>query len=292
MFREFKSYSTVVVLSGAIFAAFSQGVQAAQVATFDLFRNAEYQQTSGSGTPGLLGYFFTARTFLNTPGFNSNVVTYPGPGSPATASQVSPTFFLVSSPFLATKSSLDTAYPTGIYTSKSTNTATMATETYSINYSSDQYSSAIPTLTSSSFNALQSYNPSTSLTLNWNTLPVASAPVNEQDVFFNIFRVSDGTNVFSSSFLPASTTSIVIPANTLAVNTDYFQEIDFSNRINAVDTSGTGLIQGFDVRTSTNFRTTSTSVPEPSEVLGVLALGCVGLVSRFKRQSKNQTNAN
>ncbi len=33
------------------------------------------------------------------------------------------------------------------------------------------------------------------------------------------------------------------------------------------------------------------SVPEPSEVLGILALGFIGLASRFKRSGQNQTNA-
>ncbi len=41
--------------------------------------------------------------------------------------------------------------------------------------------------------------------------------------------------------------------------------------------------------TDTPFQTgtTTQSVPEPSEVLGILAFGCIGLVSQFKRTSQN-----
>jgi hypothetical protein len=117
----------------------------------------------------------------------------------------------------------------------------------------------------SNFAAAQAISPTADFTLRWNAWP--GAPANG-DVQVEISDVESGAVVVSSEFLPANTTSIVIPANTLEAGRSYKADVVLA--INDTDDGFTYV-----------GRLTSTSVfiragsgggggePTPSRVTGV-----------------------
>ena len=249
-------------------------LEGAGIGLVDIFKNISYTQSSGAAPTSPTGFFADVElTSVNPGDFNNVSVTYPGPGSPLSLPQVSPTFFS-SGPGFATQAAMNAAIPFGAYQYTATNTGVSMTAT--LNYTTDAFTSAVPALSSATFSALQGLNPSTALTVGFNSF-TPNAAASEGFTFFSIFN-SSGT-VFTDGFLAPGTTSLVLPAGTLAADTTYTFELDFSDRINGADANGIPTLVGSDVRTDGTFTTGSAVVatPEPGTLLlvggGLLALG-------------------
>lgn len=232
----------------------------------DFFKNIEYFQTTGAApnTPG--GFFVSLREFMATASdFNSASVTYPGPGSPQSLTQ-SGTVFAFQTGFLASQAAMDAEYPFGIYTFVADNSSIPTSQSTSISYTADAYTAGIPAFTAATFAALQGMDPTAAFTFHFNGF-TPNGVANDAATFLTIF----GTPFFNS--LADTTTSAVLPANTLAPNTAYTMELDFSDRISDSN-SGVPTTMGFDVRTDVTF-TTGSAVPEP----GSLTLGALGVAA-------------
>ncbi len=139
----------------------------------------------------------------------------------------------------------------------------------------DLFSPSVPFFTGNAFTTLNGMSALTAHTITWNmftTLP----EINDAPIFFNIYRVSDGQSMTGGG-LATSTTSFLVPANTLQASTQYRAELYFSSRLDITDA---GFINGdssatFDLVTDLTFTTgssgagSSLTIPEP---------GCVTLV--------------
>ena len=178
-----------------------------------------------------------------------------------------------------TQFALNAQFPFGTYTINATNSVTMASESASISYTQDPYTAAVPALAAATFSGLNGLNPSNPFTVGYN-----SFTPNAAFAFFSITDVGTGTTVFNASFLSPTTTSILLGANTLAPDTQYSFELDFSDRIQGSDPlNGVPTNQLFDVRTDGTFMT-GAAVPEPSgTALACLALMVVFGLARKKR---------
>ena len=107
------------------------------------------------------------------------------------------------------------------------------------------------------------------------------------DEFFTFFKIRNattGVSVYIQNFLPFTTTSSIVPADTLMQDTQYDFEVDYSNRIDRFDNiDSVDTTQGFDVRVEATVTTgSSTSMPEPGS-LWLLGTALVGF-GVFRRQ--------
>lgn len=268
----------VPVFAVAIVCLTAFSMQAAGIQEVDIFKNSLYNQTTGAA-PASPSFFFAdlELTSQNAGDFTSVSVAYPGPGSPTSLPQVSPTFFSYS-PSFATQTAMNAAVPFGSYLFTANNSGTAFTQTATLNYTTDAFTTAIPALTAASFNALNGLNPTNALAIGFNSFtPNASATEG-----FTFFSISDGSGtVFTDEFLAPNTTSLLLPAGTLAPNTTYTFELDFSDRIDGTDPGGVPTFVGSDVRTDGNF-TTGLVTPEPATVV-LAACGLLVLIA-FKRR--------
>jgi hypothetical protein len=179
-----------------------------------------------------------------------------------------------STPF-ANQSAMDTAFPFGLYTFLAD-----GTDGANLNYAADDYAQTEPYLTGTDFSSLQGMNPANPFTVHFSTdTPGGAADETSAFIFFTVFDNTLGESVFDGGFLPTSTSSLTIPANTLNFGDDFTYEIDFSDRDTPLGNGGTFSPEsGFDLRTDGTFSTQQpASVPEPASVvlagLGLLALG-------------------
>ena len=250
---------------------------AGNIGLVDLFKNQDYIQTSGAAPTTPTGFFADVElTSVNPGDFDDVMVTFPGPASPVDIPQVSPTFFSYG-PGFATQADMDAAIPTGDYDYTGTNSSTSDSETATLNYTGDAFTSAIPALNAATWNALNGLDPSMALTLGFNSFtPAANA-----NQAFTFFTISDASGaVFTGGFLDPSTMSLLLPANKLMANTTYNFELDFSDRQNGSDpVSGDFTLIGSDVRDDGTFTTgaIAPATPEPGTLLllgsGIFALG-------------------
>lgn len=263
----------------------------ADLTSIYLFSNAYWFQTSASAPTGLpAGYFFNlGATEQNAGDFDSISVTYPGPGSPQVLNfnpgSASPGFGSPGYPDLA---SYQAAYPFGTYTFNGI-VGGVTTQTENLNYAGDYYASAIPALSAATYNGLQGLAPNSSLTIGFNSFtpdPNASGG----SPFFTISNTSTGIAAFSVG-LPYGDTSVNLPAGTLAANTNYTWELDFSDRLNGQTADGVFTTQGFDLRTDGSF-TTGAFAPEPGFVGPlVFGLGLLGVAMLRRRTRRAATGS-
>jgi hypothetical protein len=255
--------------------------QAAGIEYVDIFKNSVYDQTSGTAPTTAAFYFANIELTSQNPGdYTSVSVTYPGPGSPVSLPMTQPSFFSYG-PSFPTAAAMNAAIPFGAYTYTATNSSTMASATAVLNYTADAFTSAIPALSAASFNALSGLNPDTALSLDFNSFtPNAAASV--AYTFFSIYN-SNGT-AFTDGFLAPGTTSLILPAGTLAADTTYTFELDFSDRVNGTDPTGIATLVGSDVRTDGTF-TTGNAVVAPEPGTASLA-GVVLVLAALLRRAK------
>ena len=103
----------------------------------------------------------------------------------------------------------------------------------------------------------------------------------ESILFFTIFNFSTNSIVYDAGFLPATTTSLTLAANTLQPGTQYSYELIFSDRTSVASPGADFNAQlGFDRRTTGVFRTAA--VPEPAS-LAITATGALLLIAGLRR---------
>jgi hypothetical protein len=251
------------------------GPAQAGLISVDIFTNTTFLQTSSAAPTTPSSYFFNIGGNFQNPGdFTSASATDPAIGSPQNL-PITGTIFNQSSPSIASLATFQADYPFGTYTITALNSITSASQSGAIGYTVNLFTSAIPALTGATYTGLHGLNPSSLFTVNFNSFtPNAGATLGL--TFFTIYDAGTGSVVFTDGFLSPSTTSLVLPANTLQANTLYNFELDFSDRLNGQNMNGIFTTQGFDMRTDGSFMTAA--VPEPGS-LTLLLLGLVGVVS-------------
>jgi len=257
----------------------------------DIFRNVANLQTADGNVLSGNGSFFSAELASTVPNAYTSASFTPPGGVITPLSALNTTTWNYASPGLADKAALDLAFPTGSYFFSATNGG--PADTTSITYLSDSYAGAAPFLTGTDYSSLQGLNSTQAFTAHFNSFTSAlSGPNNSAFVFFTVYDYTLGTFVFNAGFQPSTTTSVLLPANTLAAGHQFAYEIDFSNRLGVVaDGTEFGGFIGFESRTTGLFETTARTVaaPEPSTaaLVGFALLGVAGLSRRAKSRKKS-----
>jgi hypothetical protein len=167
-------------------------------------------------------------------------------------------------------------FPTGTYQFTAFDSAENQFRT-SAEYLHDRYSNSLPYLTGTNYSALQNMNPAQEFHFQFSDYEPGEP--NEAALFFFIYD-SNGI-VFDSGPLDSTTTSLILPENTLTFSTDYTYELIFSNRDRypSVDTTQDAYLV-FDRRTVGQF---TTAVPGPSPIL-ILGGGFLPVLYRLRRR--------
>jgi hypothetical protein len=274
-----RTKTTGSVLASAVLGAVIVGGTAApalaRISFVDMFRNDGFTQTGNGNLLSAHGSFLSFRlTSISSNDYDTVQATYPGPGSLVPLSPVNPTHFVYQTGLYATQAAMDAVFPSGTY--KFAATSASGTDNTSFNYSTDAYPFTLPYLTGSNYIDLQGMNAGAPFAFHFS--PCTSDPsANEAFVFFTIFDYTTNAIVFDAEFLPATTTGLTLPANTLLPGRQYAYELIFSDRVFVPSPGAAFDAQiGFDLRTTGVFETAA--VPEPSSLLMALTgaglLGC------------------
>ena len=241
-------------------------------------RNLTYSQTGNGNTTTPTGAFFSIDLHSTGAGdFTSATMTFPGPSSPLSLPVQTPTDFHFQTGLFATKAAMDAAFPLGTYRFNTTPAATT-----SLAFPADDFPLGAPFLTGTDFISLQGMNPASPFTFHLSPY-VAGPTATESFIFLTIFDATLNSTVFSQNFLPRTTTSVTLPASTLAFGHNFTYELDYSNR-DVVPTPNTTFPAtiGFEQRTTGRFSSANPIVPEPGTALFGLALIGTALTRRAR----------
>jgi hypothetical protein len=274
------------VLGLVILAAGSATPVKADISFLDMTRNDAYLQTGNGNSLSFTGSFFSVDLNSVNPGdYNAVQLSYPGAGSPQDLTQTSPSTFSFQTGLFPSQAAMDSAYPTGTYTFLASNPST--TDTASLTYSKpDFYSQSLPFLAGTNFTALQGVDAHAAFTFQFSPFVTGTLPPGGSSfIFLTVFDTTTNTTVFTQGFLPSTTTSVIMPANTLTPGDSYSSELIFDNRY-SVPSPGAEFDAPilFDVRSDVSF--TASSVPEPA-TMALFAPACAFLVWMGVRRRTN-----
>jgi hypothetical protein len=283
MRRRRSSRSPLVLTPIVLAATLLASVARADITAFSVFKTG-FQTQTGPNTLTPNGFAYDARVFFANAGeFTTGSLNYPGPESPIGLSLSGTTLDSGNQNF-STKAAMDGAFPFGTYTADVSG-GTLGSKSVSLSYTADAYPTTAA-FTASTFTALQGLDSTKDNTLNLVPL-VPSGLATGSFIFLNIIDSSTNNTVFTESFLPSSTTSILLAANTLSAGKSYKFDLDYSDRIDLVS-NGVLLDQGFDSRTGGSFVTAS-AVPEPGSLVLLGIGGAWALVSGLARRRRGTT---
>ncbi len=229
--------------AGLLLASIALAMQATPAnAAIDFYRFGKtlaYQQTSNSQptTPtsiyGGVDMFTPAPSDFTSARAFSTTTTPPSPVPEFVLSQVSPGYWL-SQQVYSSLSEMDSQLPPGDTFGYLVEGGTLGSQLALLPVpATNLFSPNIPYFTGNAFSQLNDMDTRLPFTLNWNTFALAPG-VNNAPIFFNVYRVSDGQSMAGGT-LSSSTTSFLIPANTLSPHTQYKANIDFSSRQDTTD---------------------------------------------------------
>ncbi|HEX4181513.1 MAG TPA: PEPxxWA-CTERM sorting domain-containing protein [Caulobacteraceae bacterium] len=265
--------------SAALALGTAWGAQA-QVTGYDIGINPTNEQT-GPTTVTSTGGFFSARVFLtNASDFDGGTITIPGgavqPLTPA------PGPILTYGVGDASLSDLNATFPMGTYSLNVTNSMTSAMQTLTVDYSVAADSLSTPTLSASSFTALQDLHAGSGFDFAFNSF-VQNPAATQGSIFLNVTDQS-GNSVFSENFADPTSTSFFMPGGTLVAGKTYSFDLNFDERIIGADPAdpSIGNTIFFDTHTDGTF---TTAVPEPASwALMLVGFGGIGAMVRGGRR--------
>ena len=193
---------------------------------------AQYEQTGDGDTLNLNDVLFGL--FMNATvadAYTSVSVSYPGPGSLQALPQISPMQYgtgYFGFPDLATAAA---AFPSGTYTFQGVNGLT--TDTAILSYPADDFAQSIPYLIGADYSSLQGMN-SANITLHFSPFVTGS----NATVSTIGSAIGGAAGLVYEPSVSLTTTSAVIPANTLRAGDTYYYELLFVNFNVPSDTSG------------------------------------------------------
>ncbi len=238
---------------------------------YRLFKVATYQQTSNAQPTTPVGFSADVDMIHSNAGdFSSAQVTSTSPSSPMTLGALTPGFSIYENGY-ATSAARDAGFPNSTTYQYGISGGTLGTQSASLSTpSSNLFPSQVPYFTGTTFDQLQGMNPANAFHFNINGY-TAPGGINTPLSFFGINRVSNGQQAFGASGTN-TTSSFLVPANTLQPNTAYFIDLVYSSRIDTPNAGFSGATSevGFDFKTELTF--TTGAVPEPAGIL-LLALG-------------------
>ena len=234
----------------------------ATITDYELLKLADYTQTSDAQPTTLTEYSAVEQVVSSAGDFTS--ASFSGGGSSLTLPGSNGTF--IAGQIFSTKGALDAAVPNGTTFTFALTGGTYGGQTATVtSFATDQYPPSVPYLTGTTFDSLQNVNAAHPINLTFNSQPNGSSV---------IISTSSGA-VYSNFTLPASATSLLLPANTLQPGQTYQMDL-LSGAIAA--TSGftppaLGLMFQGDT-TIVDFTTSRIAAPEfdPSSLAAGLTL--------------------
>ncbi len=279
--RRVKSAAVVVAALAVCISDKSFGA----VIQYDLFKTADYTQTSNAQPTTPFNYRMDARIDTNVDhDVTAASLTLPDGVTVYPFTSSTPRFLFYRENGLASAGDLDAAYPAGTYTFTAT-AGTLAPSSGSIDFPESAqlgYSATVPYLTGNSFSSLQGMDSTANLTLTFDGF-IGGTFANQVVTFFTVFDNTSGDVVFTENGSPSVFTASTIPGGVLLPDHAYAYSVTFSDRI-----VGTGLfgndsavtLAAFDLATSGFFQTAA--VPEPG-IGGLLPL-VIGFVTSRRRR--------
>ncbi len=257
----------------------------ATISFVDLYHTNVFLQTSNGNTISYDGSYATMGFYSTNPNeFTSVSATYPGPDSPVTLPQDTPTHYGYGSTYFPTQAAMDAAFPTGTYAFTAQRSAGGPLAT-SLAYSGSAYPQTQPFLLGTDYTDLQGMNSAAPFAFHFSTFtpnPSTDSPY----LFFVIFNQTSGAVVYDAGAQPPTTTGVTLPANTLNPGTGYFYDLIFSDRVTVPSPGADFPAQiGSDKRTEGFF---TTAAPEPSGV-ALLASGAL-LLAGLRRGRQGARN--